>query len=76
MFGSFSRQADTRPYTVIQPKIPLTDRNAGNAPGAVASTRMDFSAEDRVDDDELNDVIWRSVKQSAPPPPTRSAFAR
>lgn len=76
MFGSFSRQPDGRPYTVIQPKISLTDKNTGSSPGARASARMDFSAEDRVDDDELNDVIWRSVKQTEPPPPTRSAFAR
>jgi DNA-binding beta-propeller fold protein YncE len=76
MFRSFSQQADKRPYTVIQPKTSLTERNPGNAVGAVASSRMDFSAEDRVDDDELNDVIWRSVRHTDPPPPTRSAFVR
>jgi DNA-binding beta-propeller fold protein YncE len=74
MFGSFSQQADTRPYSVIQPKISLTDKNAGSATNAVASAHMDFSAEDRVDDDELNDVIWRSVKHTDPPAPVRSAF--
>ncbi len=76
MFGSFSQQPDTRPYTVIQPKRSLTERNAGNAVGAAASARMDFSNADLVDDDELNAVLWRAIKHTDPPPPTRSNFAR
>jgi DNA-binding beta-propeller fold protein YncE len=76
MFGAFSRQADTRPYTVIPPRASMTERNPPNAPGASQSLRMDFSAEDLADDDELNDVLWRAIKHTSPPPPTRSAFAR
>ena len=76
MFGSFSRQADTTPYTVIQPRVSTTERNAQNAAGAAKSARMDFSDADRIDDDELNDILWRAIKHSDPPPPTRSAFAR
>ena len=76
MFATFSRQPDTRPYTVIAPKTSLTERNDQNAPGAQESRRMDFSEPDLVDDDELNSVIWRAIKHSDPPPPTRSAFAR
>jgi Phosphoesterase family len=76
MFASFSRQPDLRPYTAIPPKASLTDRNPGNGSGAVASARMDFSEADKIDDDELNDVLWRAIKHSDPPPPTRSAFTR
>ncbi|HZQ56097.1 MAG TPA: bifunctional YncE family protein/alkaline phosphatase family protein [Bryobacteraceae bacterium] len=76
MFGTFSRQADTRPYTVISPKISLTERNPANAPAAAASNKMDFSDADLADDDELNDVLWRAIKHTDPPPPTRSMFAR
>jgi DNA-binding beta-propeller fold protein YncE len=76
MFGTFSRQADTRPYTVISPKISTTDRNPANAPAAAASNKMDFSDADLADDDELNDVLWRAIKHTDPPPPTRSLFAR
>jgi hypothetical protein len=47
-----------------------------NASGASQSARMDFSAADRADDDELNEVLWRAIKHADPPPPTRSAFAR
>jgi hypothetical protein len=37
---------------------------------------MDFSEEDRIDDDKLNDVLWRAIKHSAPPAPVRSGFVR
>ncbi|MBV8553883.1 MAG: bifunctional YncE family protein/alkaline phosphatase family protein [Acidobacteriaceae bacterium] len=76
MFGGFSRQADTHPYTVIPPKVSLKDRNPQNGPGAVASAKMDFSDADRADDDDLNDVLWRMIKHSDPPAPMRSAFGR
>lgn len=76
MFGSFSEQSDTRPYTVIPAKISLTDRNPGTATGAEESARMNFSDADLADDDELNTVLWRAIKHSDPPPPTRSAFGR
>jgi hypothetical protein len=76
MFGSFSRQPDTRAYSAIAPKVSTTDRNPGNTSDAAESARMDFSDADRVDDDELTAVVWRAIKHTDPPPPTRSAFAR
>ena len=76
MFTTFSRQPDAAPFNVIQPKISLTDRNAGSAAGAAESAKMDFRDADEADDDELNAVIWRAIKHSDPPPPTRSAFGR
>ncbi len=76
MFGSFSQQADVRPYAAMQPKISLTDRNTGKSPGADESARLNFSDADLVDDDELNAILWRAIKGTEPPPPTRSAFAK
>jgi DNA-binding beta-propeller fold protein YncE len=76
MLGTFSRQADTRPYNVIAPKVSLTEKNPGNAPGAVASLKMDFSDADRIDDQALNAVLWEAIKHSDPPAPTRSRFSR
>ncbi|MBV8807615.1 MAG: bifunctional YncE family protein/alkaline phosphatase family protein [Acidobacteriaceae bacterium] len=75
MFGSFRRDADTKAYTAIAPKISLNDRNPAHGPGAEASRKMDFSEADLADDDELNDVLWRAIKHSKPPAPVRSAFA-
>jgi DNA-binding beta-propeller fold protein YncE len=76
MFASFSQQPDTRPYTAIPPKISLTDRNPGTAHGADESARLDFSDADLADDDELNAILWRAIKHTDPPPPTRSAFGK
>jgi DNA-binding beta-propeller fold protein YncE len=76
MFGSFSQQPDARPFSAIEPKTSLTDRNPQQGSGSVDSARMDFSDADLVDDDELNDVLWRAIKNTDPPAPTRSAFGR
>ena len=76
MFGSFSQQPDARPYAVLAPKTPLTDRNPGRSVGSAESARMDFSEADLADNDELNDVLWRAIKHSDPPAPTRSAFSQ
>ena len=76
MFAAFSRQANTQAYNAISPKVSLTERNPHNAVGAAASAKMDFSDADLADDDELNDVLWRGIKGTDPPPPVRSAFAR
>jgi DNA-binding beta-propeller fold protein YncE len=76
MFATFSRQADTKPFTTIPAKVSLTERNPANGPGSEDSARLDFSDADRADDDELNAVLWRAIKHSDPPPPVRSAFAR
>jgi hypothetical protein len=76
MFASFSRTANLRPYAVVEPKVPLTDRNPQNGSGAAASARMNFSDADLADDDDLNDVLWRAIKHTSPPAPTRSGFAR
>ncbi|HEY3454244.1 MAG TPA: alkaline phosphatase family protein [Bryobacteraceae bacterium] len=76
MFASFSRTPNVQPYTVIEPKVSLTERNSENGAGAAASARMDFSEADRIDDDDLNAILWRAIRHSTPPPPTRSGFAR
>ena len=76
MFATFSREPDTRPFTLVAPKTSITERNGQNAPGAQQSGRMDFSQADLVDDDELNAVLWRAIKHSDPPAPTRSAFVK
>ena len=76
MFGTFSRTPNLKSYSAISPRISLTDRNPANGSGAKQSARMDFSEEDRIDDDELNEVLWRALKHSPAPAPVRSAFTR
>ena len=74
MFASFSRQPNLTPYTLIAPTSSVTERNAGKSPGARESAKMDFTHEDRVDDDELNAILWQAIKHTPAPAPTRSAF--
>jgi hypothetical protein len=76
MFASFKKEADTRPYSAEKPRIPLDQRNPANTPTAARSARLDFSEADRIDDEELNDILWRSIKQTEPPAPVRSYFGR
>jgi DNA-binding beta-propeller fold protein YncE len=76
MMESFSRQADLTSFSAVKPKVSLTERNSGNTPGAAASARMDFHEADLVDDDALTSVVWRAVKHTDPPAPTRSVFAQ
>ena len=36
-------------------------------PAAAASKRMNFDEADEIDDDELNDILWRAIRKDAPP---------
>ena len=76
MFGTFSAQADLRPYTAIEEKTSLTEQNPAKGPGAEQSAKMDFHDADLADDDDLNDVLWRSIKGDEPPVPVRSLFVQ
>ena len=76
MFAGFSRQPNLKPYTALPPTSSVTERNPGKAVGAAESARMDFTQEDRADDDELNSILWRAIKHTEPPAPTRSVFTR
>ena len=47
-----------------------------SATAAERSSRLDFSEEDRADENELNDILWTALKGAHPPPPAHSFFAR
>ncbi len=75
MHRAFTDRPDLRPYTAVKPEVDLDERNAPGAPGSLESARMDFSDVDRIDDDEMNRILWRAVKGNVPmPAPVRSAF--
>jgi YVTN family beta-propeller protein len=77
MFASFTDKPNLTPYTLEPARIDLNAVNAPTAYGAERSRKMDFSAYDRVDDFELNEILWRAVKgKDAPiPPAVRRAIA-
>jgi hypothetical protein len=76
MWAAFSNKPDTTPYEAVKPQVPLGERNPAASPTAARSMRLDFSEADRIDDDELNEILWRAIRKTEPPAPTRSWFSR
>ncbi len=78
MGNAFQATPVDKAYTAENARVPLDERNPAASATAARSARMNFDAEDRNDDDELNDILWAAIKGPAVPPPTpvRSYFAR
>ena len=76
MNAAFQSTPTATPYTAEKPRIALDQRNSEQSATAARSARMDFTQEDRIDDDELNDILWIAIRGTTPPVPVRSYFAR
>jgi len=74
--ASFQPAPNPAPYALEKPRVPLDEKNPTNAPGAKESGKMDFAEADDVDEDLLNDILWRAIRKDAAPPPTRSYFGK
>jgi YVTN family beta-propeller protein len=77
MFASFTSKPDLTPYLPEPPHIDLDEINSQTAYGADRSSKMNFDEYDKIDDFELNEILWRAVKgKDAPlPPAARRAIA-
>jgi YVTN family beta-propeller protein len=77
MFNSFTDKPDLTGYRHEPARINLLATNPKSAYGAARSAKMDWSDYDLVDDFELNEILWRSIKgANAPiPPAVRRAIA-
>ena len=77
MFNSFTATADATAYKHLPAEIDLTAKNDKMAYGADRSNKMDFSEYDKIDDFELNEILWHAIKgKDAPEPPAvRRAIA-
>jgi hypothetical protein len=77
MFESFNDTADLAPYEHVPAKIDLNAVNTKVAYGWERSNKMDFSEYDRINDFELNEILWFAVmERDAPMPgPVRRAIA-
>ena len=77
MFGCFTNKPDLTPYKCEAAQIDLDTQNTAVAYGADRSMKMDFSEYDRIDDFELNEILWRAVmgKDAPLPPAVRRAIA-
>jgi len=76
MAGLFQSQPDLTPYAAEKPRIRLDERNPGGSSLAARSLRLDFSEADRIDDEELNQILWIALRGASPPAPVRSFFSR
>jgi len=75
MYHVFTTTPTMTPYTFEQARVDLLAKNPAAGEGAQRSARMDWSDYDLVDFDELNDILWKSLKGNQPmPAPVRSAL--
>jgi YVTN family beta-propeller protein len=77
MYNSFMETPELTAYKHEKARIDLNVKNDRAAYGAARSEKMDWSDYDLVDDFELNEILWRSIKGAdAPvPPAVRQAIA-
>lgn len=76
MWAAFLARPDLRPYQAEKPRVPLNERNPQSSPLAARSASLDLTEADRIDDDEMNRILWLALRGSEPPPPVRSYWGR
>jgi hypothetical protein len=76
MLAAFRATPDLTPYVAEKPRYPLDERNPAASPTAARSARLDLAEADRIDDDEMNEILWLAIKGTTPPAPVRSWFAQ
>ncbi|WP_338256836.1 beta-propeller fold lactonase family protein [Dictyobacter halimunensis] len=72
MWRSFTNKPNLAPYTALPESIPVTQTNSTTAYGAQDSAKMNFAQEDEIPMDQLNQILWHSVKGANAPYPTLS----
>jgi hypothetical protein len=75
MFTAFTSTPDFTPYRAETPRISLDEMNPARGDLAARSLRLDFTEADRIDDYELNDILYRGIQGRPAPPSVRSIFA-
>ena len=76
LWRCFNTTAGHPPYKCRPANIDLNEKNTAKNKWQALSETFDFSVEDRVNDFDFNEVIWRAVKglDSPCPPSVRAAF--
>ena len=78
MYRSFKLKPDLKPYKALPARIDVLAHNKPNAIGAKESMNMDFSDVDRltmVQVDQLNRILWHTMKGANIPYPSVSRHA-
>jgi DNA-binding beta-propeller fold protein YncE len=78
MYNAFQTTAVLTPFTKREARVPLDETNPSNAPGALASARMNFDEADRTPELELNEILWQAMHgpNAVMPAPVHAAFVR
>ena len=76
MANVFQETPNLAPYRNDPPRVPLDEKNPEHSATAERSLNLDFSASDRADEHELNDILWIAIRGTTPPAPVHSRFAR
>jgi YVTN family beta-propeller protein len=76
LWRCFNNTPDHLPFNARPCQVDLNDKNLAENKWQALSETFDFSVEDRVNDFDFNEVIWRAVKglDSPCPPSVRAAF--
>ena len=74
--AAFRATPDLQPFNALPAQIDLNAKNPATAYRAADSARLDFAQADRVDDGELNDILWHAVKGAHATPPPYGLFRR
>lgn len=75
LYNCFTTTATLAPFMPETAKVDLQAKNPATGTGAQRSARLDFSEYDKADFDELNEILWDSLKGTPMPAPVRSAWA-
>jgi hypothetical protein len=78
MWRCFSTIPDLSPFHALPANIDLTQRNTAWNELSKRSAGLDFTKEDRIPENEFNEILWKAVKgmNSPLPSPRRAAFVR
>jgi hypothetical protein len=78
MWRCFSSQANPEPFSSLRANIDLNEKNMAMNEWQRKSEKFDFSMEDRVPDQDFNEVLWAAVKglHTPFPPINRAAFVK
>ena len=78
LWRCFSNEADVTPFRALPANIDLGDLNVAWNEMAKKSAGLDFTKEDRIPDNEFNEILWKGIKgmNAKLPAPSRAAFVR
>ncbi|MCX6300509.1 MAG: beta-propeller fold lactonase family protein [Bacteroidetes bacterium] len=78
MWRCFNKSADKTPYKSIPSNINLNDVNPSGTKLAALAKGLNFSEIDRVPDNIMNKMLWKSIKgyDAIVPVPVRAAFIK